>query len=161
MAEFRQDPSMGESTTSKPTGATAPTLVTSPTGLPLCRSSVLAAHELIKPHIHRTPVLTSRTLDKLASLDHEVEGYIKFNLFFKAECFQKIGAFKYRGARHALERLLAGGDGGGGASGVNGRRSPAETLREKGVVTHSSGNHAQVCFPVDFPLAIAHLLTIS
>ncbi|KAG0130414.1 tryptophan synthase beta subunit-like PLP-dependent enzyme [Tuber indicum] len=87
--------------------------------LPLTRESVLEAHALIKSRIHRTPVFTSTTLSKLAS-----SGDTNVNLLFKCENLQKIGAFKIRGATHALARLTD------------------EELR-KGVVTHSSGNHAQ------------------
>ena len=64
--------------------------------------------------VHRTPVMTSATLDRLASRA----------VYFKCENLQKIGAFKYRGATNAVRRL-----------------SDAEAAR--GVVTHSSGNHAQ------------------
>ncbi|KAG0641193.1 tryptophan synthase beta subunit-like PLP-dependent enzyme [Tuber brumale] len=91
----------------------------SPVQLPLTRESVLEAHTLIKSHIHRTPVFTSTTLSKLAS-----SGDTNVNLLFKCENLQKVGAFKIRGATHALARLTD------------------EELR-KGVVTHSSGNHAQ------------------
>ncbi|OCK90832.1 tryptophan synthase beta subunit-like PLP-dependent enzyme [Cenococcum geophilum 1.58] len=103
---------------------------------PLTHSSVIAAHELIKPHIHLTPVLTSTTLSTLASTPQspealkgtEYEGQEpakpKMRLFFKCENYQKVGAFKARGAFHAIARL---GD---------------EQL-QRGVVTHSSGNHAQ------------------
>ncbi|KAH6649802.1 tryptophan synthase beta subunit-like PLP-dependent enzyme [Chaetomium tenue] len=113
------------------------------TTLPLTRASVQAAHELIKPYIHQTPVLTNSTLDRLASTprtEDELAGsewagrtpakpVIRF--WFKCENFQKIGAFKARGAFHAIERLKQepGWAEGGG--------------REKGVATHSSGNHAQ------------------
>ena len=74
---------------------------------------VLAAHERIRPHIHRTPVLTSSFLDRLTGA----------RLFFKCENFQKAGAFKVRGASNAVFGL-----------------SDAEAAR--GVATHSSGNHA-------------------
>jgi threonine dehydratase len=70
------------------------------------------AHVRIAPHIHRTPVLTSASLNRVAGAE----------LFFKAENFQKIGAFKARGATNAIFAL-----------------SPDEAAR--GVVTHSSGNH--------------------
>ena len=53
----------------------------------------------------------------------------RFNLFFKCENFQKIGAFKARGAFHALTRLID-------TLGI-------EEVQKRGVVTHSSGNHAQ------------------
>jgi threonine dehydratase len=113
------------------------------TALPLTRASVEAAHTLIEPYIHKTPVLTNSTLNRLASTPQtaaDLEGtewagrtpaapVIRF--WFKCENFQRIGAFKARGAFHAVERLKQepGWAEGGG--------------REKGVVTHSSGNHAQ------------------
>ncbi|CEJ94687.1 Putative Threonine dehydratase catabolic [[Torrubiella] hemipterigena] len=102
------------------------------TSLPLTRSSVEAAHALIKPHIHLTPVLTNSTLDALASTPTAPGAAApKLRLFFKCENLQRIGAFKARGAFHAVKRLLAepGFLENGGA--------------EKGVITHSSGNHAQ------------------
>ncbi len=68
----------------------------------------------LAPWIHRTPVLTSRTLDALTG----------GTIFLKAENLQKIGAFKIRGAMNALLQL-------------------DEASCAKGVVTHSSGNHAQ------------------
>jgi threonine dehydratase len=74
---------------------------------------MLAAHERIKPHIHRTPVLTSTYFNGLSGA----------NLFFKCENFQKAGAFKVRGASNAVFGL-------------------AEEKAAKGVATHSSGNHA-------------------
>ncbi|MBV9490311.1 MAG: pyridoxal-phosphate dependent enzyme [Verrucomicrobia bacterium] len=76
---------------------------------------VRAAHQRIHRFIHRTPVLTSETLD--AQLGGGV------HLLFKCENFQKVGAFKARGAHNAIFQLTA-----------------AEAAR--GVVTHSSGNHA-------------------
>ncbi|MFZ5962881.1 beta-hydroxyaspartate dehydratase BhcB [Thalassococcus sp. BH17M4-6] len=76
-------------------------------------ADMLAAHERIKPHIHRTPVLTSRFMNNLTGAE----------LFFKCENFQKAGAFKVRGASNAVFGL-----------------SDAEAAR--GVATHSSGNHA-------------------
>ena len=76
-------------------------------------SDIRAAHERIKPYIHKTPVLTSSLLNKHFSCE----------LFFKCENFQKVGAFKFRGATNAVLSL-----------------SPEE--RKMGVVTHSSGNHA-------------------
>ena len=71
-------------------------------------------HERIKPYIHRTPVLTSQLINNMAGAQ----------VFFKCENFQKMGAFKMRGASSALLNL-----------------SPKQ--KEKGVVTHSSGNFAQ------------------
>ena len=72
------------------------------------------AHERIKAFIHKTPVLTSKTLDNICGAE----------LFFKCENFQKIGAFKIRGGMNAVLSL------------------PPEK-RKKGIATHSSGNHAQ------------------
>ncbi|OTA80760.1 hypothetical protein M434DRAFT_401644 [Hypoxylon sp. CO27-5] len=107
------------------------------TSPPLTRASVAAARELIKPFVHRTPVITSSSLSALASeptpsSDGEnSKAKPKLRLWFKCENFQKVGAFKARGAFHAIERLKMepGWLAGGGA--------------ERGVVTHSSGNHAQ------------------
>jgi threonine dehydratase len=73
---------------------------------------IRAAHARIRDKINRTPVLTSSTLDGLCGAQ----------LFFKCENFQKIGAFKARGATNAVFALSA-----------------AEAAR--GVATHSSGNH--------------------
>ena len=73
---------------------------------------VIAAHERIAPHIHRTPVLTSSTLNALSGA----------SLFFKCENFQKAGAFKARGASNAVFGL-------------------DEASAARGVATHSSGNH--------------------
>ena len=75
---------------------------------------VLAAVERLAGVAHRTPVLTSRSLD-------EVTGN---TVFLKCENFQRMGAFKFRGAYNAISRL-----------------SPAAAAR--GVITYSSGNHAQ------------------
>jgi threonine dehydratase len=75
---------------------------------------ILAAAERIAPWVHRTPVMTSRTID----------GRCGGTVFFKCENFQKVGAFKFRGAVNALLQL-------------------GEAGRRAGVVTHSSGNHAQ------------------
>jgi threonine dehydratase len=77
-------------------------------------ADVLAAAERIQPFVHRTPVLTCETLNRLAGRE----------LFFKCENLQKTGSFKYRGATNAVQQLSA-----------------EQALR--GVVTHSSGNHAQ------------------
>ncbi|MFW9777782.1 MAG: threonine/serine dehydratase [Candidatus Heimdallarchaeota archaeon] len=77
-------------------------------------SEIGAAYSRIKSHINKTPVLTSRTLNRKLDM----------NVFFKCENFQRVGAFKFRGALNALSQL---------------------SLSEKqaGVITHSSGNHAQ------------------
>ena len=73
---------------------------------------VLAAHERIQPHIHRTPVLTSSYFNARTGAE----------LFFKCENYQKAGAFKVRGASNAVFGL-------------------DDEQAEKGVATHSSGNH--------------------
>ena len=76
-------------------------------------ADIKAAHSKIRPFIHNTPVMKSNQLNELFNCE----------LFFKCENFQKVGAFKFRGATNAVLSL-----------------SSAE--RSKGVVTHSSGNHA-------------------
>jgi threo-3-hydroxy-L-aspartate ammonia-lyase len=75
---------------------------------------IAAAHERIKPHAKRTPVLTSATVDALTGAA----------VYFKCENFQRMGAFKFRGAFNALSQL-----------------NPEQ--RARGVVAFSSGNHAQ------------------
>jgi len=108
---------------------------------PLTRTSVIAGHLLIKQYIHYTPVLTNANLTELASTAQSPEALKdtpwagqppakpKIRLWFKCENLQRVGAFKVRGAFHALTRLMAedGWEAGGG--------------KEKGVVTHSSGIH--------------------
>ncbi|MEK6244444.1 MAG: threo-3-hydroxy-L-aspartate ammonia-lyase [Pseudomonadota bacterium] len=75
---------------------------------------VALAHERIRGHAHRTPVLTSTTVDALTGA----------RVFFKPENLQRMGAFKFRGAYNALSQL-----------------SPGQ--KKQGVVAFSSGNHAQ------------------
>ncbi len=84
------------------------------TNLPVTLDDVRAAAERIAGRVHRTPVLTSRTADAVAGA----------RLFFKCETFQRVGAFKARGAFSRLT-LLSGDE------------------RRRGVVSFSSGNHAQ------------------
>src|SRR5437667_7075678 len=74
--------------------------------------AISGAHERIRPYIHRTPVLTSSRLDAARGA----------SLFFKCENFQKIGAFKARGATNAVFAL-------------------DDATARRGVATHSSGNH--------------------
>jgi threonine dehydratase len=74
--------------------------------------AILSAHERIRPHVHRTLVLTSSRLDEANEA----------SLFFKCENFQKIGAFKARGATNAVFSL-------------------DDATAQRGVATHSSGNH--------------------
>jgi len=75
---------------------------------------VILARKRIAPFAHRTPFLTCTSLDRAAAN----------NAFFKCECLQKSGSFKFRGACNAIAALTA-------------------TERTRGVITHSSGNHAQ------------------
>lgn len=72
------------------------------------------AHKKIRDHVHRTPVLTSRALDARCGTE----------IFLKCENFQKVGAFKFRGATNTVFSL-------------------SEEEASSGVATHSSGNHAQ------------------
>ncbi len=81
---------------------------------PVALEEIRQAAERIAPYAHRTPVMTSATLDALSGR----------RLYFKCELFQKVGAFKFRGACNAVMKL------------------PPEVAM-RGVVTHSSGNHAQ------------------
>ena len=74
---------------------------------------VIDAHERIKDHIHRTPVLSSTSINKMFNT----------SLFFKCENFQRVGAFKFRGATNAILSL-------------------SNEEANRGVGTHSSGNHA-------------------
>jgi threonine dehydratase len=76
-------------------------------------TAIRAAHERIRRHINRTPVLTSTRLDAATGA----------SLFFKCENFQKVGAFKARGATNAVFSL-------------------DDATAKRGVATHSSGNHA-------------------
>lgn len=80
----------------------------------MTKENLLACHDRIKPFIHNTPVLSSRLINNL----------IDANVYFKCENFQKTGAYKMRGATNAIMQLT-------------------KEQKEKGVVTHSSGNFAQ------------------
>eukprot|EP01041_Mallomonas_annulata_P032306 gene32306-54768_t len=75
---------------------------------------IVAAAQRINGVAHRTPVLTSRTADALSGAQ----------LFFKCENYQRMGAFKFRGAYNAIARFT-------------------DAQRAAGVLTYSSGNHAQ------------------
>jgi threonine dehydratase len=75
--------------------------------------TIRQAHARIRPHIHRTPVLTSSALNQMCSAE----------IFFKCENFQKAGAFKIRGAANAVFSL-------------------SDNQAKTGVATHSSGNFA-------------------
>ncbi|MCD6355242.1 MAG: pyridoxal-phosphate dependent enzyme, partial [Prolixibacteraceae bacterium] len=71
------------------------------------------AHKIIQQFVHRTPVLSSKSINNIVGGE----------LYFKCENFQKVGAFKFRGACNAVFSLT-------------------EEEAQKGVGTHSSGNHA-------------------
>ena len=75
---------------------------------------IRAAAERIRPYVHRTPVITSRAIDAMVGA----------KVYFKCENLQKVGAFKARGACNAVLQL-------------------DEATAQRGVITHSSGNHAQ------------------
>ena len=77
-------------------------------------SQVQAAKERLEGVANVTPMMTSRTLNRLVGAD----------VYFKCENFQKVGAFKFRGAFNSIYQL-----------------STAE--KKRGVITYSSGNHAQ------------------
>src|SRR6266700_2586872 len=85
-----------------------------PSPLTVTLADIQAARERIVAHVHRTPVLTSRLIDER----------VGSHLFFKCEIFQRVGAFKARGAFSRLTLLNA-------------------EDRARGVVAFSSGNHAQ------------------
>ncbi len=80
----------------------------------MTKQDLIDAKERIGAHVHRTPVLTSKQLDEVSTAQ----------LFFKCENFQRMGAFKMRGAANAVFSLT-------------------EAEQQRGVVTHSSGNFAQ------------------
>jgi len=82
--------------------------------LPISFDDIAAAHERIRGVAHRTPVMTSRTANALVGAQ----------LFFKCESFQRMGAFKFRGAYNAIAQF-----------------TPEQ--QAGGVITFSSGNHAQ------------------
>ena len=84
------------------------------TALAISYADVSSAAERLAGHAHRTPVMTSHTVDERTGA----------RVFFKCENFQRMGAFKFRGAYNAMSRL-----------------SPEE--RGRGVLAYSSGNHAQ------------------
>jgi len=77
-------------------------------------SEIEEAHKRIRPYAHRTPVLISTYFNEKTGA----------SIYFKCENFQKIGAFKFRGAYNAISKL-------------------SKREGQRGIVTHSSGNHAQ------------------
>lgn len=80
----------------------------------ITQQTIIEAHDRIRNYIHETPVMTSQSLDEIAGC----------SMHFKCENFQKVGAFKSRGAMNAVLSL-------------------SREERARGVATHSSGNHAQ------------------
>ncbi len=81
----------------------------------LTLSDIKAAYDRVKSYVHATPVVQSDLLN----------GWLGHDIYFKAECFQTVGAFKARGACNAVQQLLA------------------QHADVKKVVANSSGNHAQ------------------
>ena len=79
----------------------------------MTRNDVVAAAARIAPYAHRTPILTSRSINEIVGAE----------LYFKAENLQRVGAFKFRGACNAVFSLT-------------------DAQASHGVITHSSGNHA-------------------
>lgn len=102
---------------------------------------VQQAHKRVAPHTHYTPLLTSQTIDTLATsalFDANPEE-VTVRIAFKAEHLQRVGAFKYRGATNAVLAHLAAAKQEHAASGAQPIEFSAARLV---VVTHSSGNHA-------------------
>lgn len=104
---------------------------------PLTRSSVQGAHKRIEKYIHRTTTVTCDTINHVASSPSEGKVAPKVRLFFKCENQQRIGAFKARGAFHALGRLI--------------EEEGLEKVKSNGVCTHSSGTcpNDHVHYPAD------------
>ncbi len=86
---------------------------TNATDMNITIADIVDAHKRLTGVAHKTPVLTSRTIDRL----------VNSQVFFKCENFQRAGAFKFRGAYNALSQL-------------------SESQKRRGVLTFSSGNHA-------------------
>lgn len=80
----------------------------------ITKANIEAAHQRISAYIHRTPIFCSSSIDRLLGA----------KVYFKCENFQKVGAFKFRGAMNAVLQI------------------ESEVLKN-GITTHSSGNHAQ------------------
>jgi len=80
----------------------------------MTNQDLLNCYNRVSPYVHKTPVLQSRLINELVGAE----------VFFKCENFQKMGAFKFRGATNAVLQLT-------------------DEQKQKGVVTHSSGNFAQ------------------
>jgi threonine dehydratase len=103
----------------------------------LTPAAIHEAYELIKSYVHLTPLLTCKTLDQIASTPQTPEALAgtsfegqtpakpQIRFHFKCENLQRIGAFKARGAHHALLRLV--------------QEQGEEEVKRRGVITHSSG----------------------
>lgn len=85
-----------------------------PQKLPVTYQQIESATARLVPVVHHTPVLTSKTVNELTHAE----------VFFKCENFQRTGSFKFRGAYNALSQL-------------------SDEQKQQGVITYSSGNHAQ------------------
>ena len=94
-------------------------------------NQILAAAKRVKGHAHVTPVVSSSTLNTLLGCE----------VFFKCENFQKVGAFKFRGAYNAISQL-------------------SEEERSRGVLTYSSGNHAQAVARVGRELGVKTVIVM-
>lgn len=100
-------------------------------------AAIHSAYSLVQPYVHRTPLLTNQTLNTIASTPQSPESLVgtpfedqepshpRLRFFFKCENLQRIGAFKARGAFHALLRLV--------------EERGEEEVKRRGVITHSSG----------------------
>ncbi len=101
--------------------------------LSIKKEELLDCQSLIKPYVHRTPVMSSRLINTMTGAQ----------IFFKCENFQRMGAYKMRGATHAILKI-------------------PEEKRIDGVVTHSSGNFAQALALASQTLGVkAHIVMPS
>ncbi|AGY58305.1 threo-3-hydroxy-L-aspartate ammonia-lyase [Gloeobacter kilaueensis] len=105
--------------------------MTTPGTLPVDYGDIEAAAHRLAGVAHRTPVLTSRTVDALSGAQ----------VYFKCENFQRTGSFKFRGAYNALSQLT-------------------DEQRQRGVIAYSSGNHAQAVALAGQLLAIPTLIVM-
>lgn len=113
---------------------------------PLSRESVIEARARIVAHVHVTPLLTAQSIDSIASVPQSEEALKgtqweglppanpRIHFFFKCENLQRIGAFKARGGFNSLLRYQQE---------TLKDAEASKDWKERGVVTHSSGNHAQ------------------
>ena len=92
---------------------------------------VIEAYERVSIHANKTPVMTSRTIDKMTGC----------NVFFKCENMQRGGAFKFRGAFNAISQLT-------------------DEEKNRGIIAHSSGNHAQAVSLVSAILGVKAIIVM-